>query len=63
VRVVHPRCALAEGWATALNVLGPEEGFTLAQTQGLAALFLVREPDGEHTERITDAMRAIVGGR
>lgn len=62
VSVVHPRCALADGWATALNVLGPDDGFALAQAQGLAALFLVRETDGTHTEKVTDAMRAILGG-
>ncbi|MGK0361715.1 MAG: thiamine biosynthesis lipoprotein [Bradymonadia bacterium] len=61
VSVVHPRCAIADGWATALNVLGPQEGFALAQTQGLAALFLVRGADGVHTEKMTDAMRAILG--
>lgn len=62
VSVLHPRCALADGWATALNVLGPEEGYALAESQGLAALFLVRAEDGSHTERSTPAMRAIMGG-
>ena len=61
VSVVHPRCALADGWATALNVLGPEEGYALAEAQGLAALFLVRAADGTHTEKTTAAMRAILG--
>ena len=43
------------GLATALNVLGPEEGFALAEAEELAALFLVRRPNG-FEERYTSAM-------
>jgi thiamine biosynthesis lipoprotein len=32
----------ADGWATALHVLGPEDGFALARARGIAALFVVR---------------------
>lgn len=46
VSVVHPVCALADAWATALFVAGPERGLALAREQGLAALFIVREPGG-----------------
>ncbi len=47
VTVVHPTsAALADGWATALNVLGPDEGLALAEQLGLAAYFLVRTDDG-----------------
>jgi len=38
-------CMTADGWATALSVLGPEEGLALARDQGLAALFVLRDGD------------------
>ena len=44
VTVVHASVAAADAWATALMVLGPEEGLTLARREGLAALFIVRAP-------------------
>lgn len=46
VSVVHPRCAVADAWATALVVLGPEEGYETAAREDLAVLFLIREDDG-----------------
>ncbi|MBU0553852.1 FAD:protein FMN transferase [Myxococcota bacterium] len=57
VSVLHPRCALADGWATALNVLGPEEGFKLATREGLAALFITREGE-RFQQRATAAFEA-----
>jgi len=42
VTVVHASVAAADAWATALMVLGPEEGLALARREGLAALFIVR---------------------
>ncbi len=56
VTVVHPSAMLADGLATALNVLGPDEGFALAEAEGLAALFLIRRPNG-FEERYTSAMQ------
>lgn len=46
VTVVVGSAALADAWATALNVLGPDDGLALAEREGLAALFLVREDGG-----------------
>jgi thiamine biosynthesis lipoprotein len=46
VTVLASSTMWADGWATALLVLGPERGFALAQSQGLAALFIVRGEDG-----------------
>lgn len=43
VSVVADDCMTADAWATALMVLGPDEGYNVAQQQGVAALFLVRE--------------------
>ncbi len=46
VTVVHRQAVYADALATGLSVLGPEEGFALSKRQGLAAYFIVREPDG-----------------
>ena len=45
VSVVARSCAEADAWATALMVLGPEEGARLARREGLEALFLMRTPE------------------
>ena len=58
VTVLHSRCMLADAWATALTVLGPEAGLALACEQGLAARFLTRGPDG-FEEVFTPAMAAM----
>ena len=47
----------ADGWATALTVLGSDAGHALAQRLGLAARFLDRSDDGLQ-ERMTDAFQA-----
>jgi len=59
VSVVHPSCATADGMATALNVLGPDEGYALALEQNLPALFIVRAPDGTFIEKVTPQFEAI----
>ena len=58
VSVVHPRCMVADAYATALLVLGPEEGLALAQEEGLAAYFLVRN-DWGFEELATEGFRKI----
>jgi FAD:protein FMN transferase len=64
--VVHPPMAVsvvadtameADAWATALLVLGPERGYALAQSRGLAAL-LVTAAGPAFDVRATDALRA-----
>lgn len=57
VTVISPSAMLADGWATALTVLGPEAGLALANEQGLPALFIVRTATG-FEERYTDAFSA-----
>jgi len=59
VSVLHSSAALADGWATALNVLGPDEGLALARKHDMAALFLVRGPGGRFEERSTPAFAAL----
>ena len=46
VSVIDRTCARADGLATALLVLGPEEGYPLAIEEDLAVLFLVHEGGG-----------------
>jgi FAD:protein FMN transferase len=62
VSVVAGDCTRADAWSTALFVLGPERGLAAALGQGLAAYFVVRQPDGSFTERQTPAFAAL-GGR
>lgn len=45
VTVVARTCAEADAWATALMVLGPDKGATLARRSWLDALFLLRDDD------------------
>lgn len=46
VTVIAPTCAEADAWATALMVMGVDEGLRFAQQAQLQALFLTRQPDG-----------------
>jgi thiamine biosynthesis lipoprotein len=46
VTVVHPSGAVADAWATALLVLGPEVGPDVASRAGVAALFVTRADTG-----------------
>lgn len=55
VSVIDPLCVRADAIATALMVLGPDAGYTLAAGQDWPALFLVRRPDGTLEERATPA--------
>jgi len=62
VTVLHEDCELADAWATALDVLGPEEGYNLAEKKGLAAMFIIRERDGIFVEKMTASFTAFTGG-
>lgn len=46
VTVIAPTCAMADAWATALMVAGPEAGASLARQAGLDVLFLLRDAAG-----------------
>lgn len=59
VSVVAPDCGYADAMATALIVLGPERGLTLATERGIAAHFIVREPDGTLRDLPTPAFAAL----
>jgi len=49
VSVIADDCMTADGWATALNVLGPQEGLKLAERLGLDTLLMLRDPSGGYT--------------
>ncbi|APZ97888.1 thiamine biosynthesis protein ApbE [Sphingopyxis sp. QXT-31] len=54
VTVLHRSCTMADGWATALTVLGAEAGVALADEQELAACILAN--GREHVSRAWAAM-------
>ena len=56
VTVLHRQCAMADGWATALTVLGPAAAIALADTEELAVCVVVG--DREHISRAWRAMLA-----
>ena len=63
VTVVHDSAMAADGWSTALMVLGPDEGLALADRLGLAARLVRRRPPAEgggFEERFSAAMRALM---
>ena len=60
VTVLHATAMQADGLATALDVLGPDEGYTLAVREGLAAYLLVRGEDGGFEVRATPAFSALL---
>lgn len=61
VSVVADDCTRADAWSTALFVQGPEQGYDTAARLGLAAYFVVRQPDGSFSERQTAAFAALGG--
>lgn len=54
VTVLHRSCMMADGWATALTILGPDEAIALADAQQLAASMVVG--DREFVSRAWQAM-------
>ena len=60
VSVIAERCSLADARSTALAVLGPQDGYTLAVEQGWAARFVTDDGAGRLVERETPAFTAAV---
>ena len=46
VSVIHQRCMLADAYATAINAMGPEEGFKLAEKEKLPVFMIIKTADG-----------------
>ena len=51
VTILSKSCLEADGLATAIDVLGPEEGFQFAYEKNIAAYFIVRNHDNYSTEQ------------
>ncbi|KPD11745.1 FAD:protein FMN transferase [Phaeobacter sp. 11ANDIMAR09] len=49
VTVLAENAMMADGWATALLALGQERGLRIAESEGLAVLFIARSPDSGAT--------------
>ena len=60
VTVIDKSCARADGLATALAVLGPEEGYRFAAAHDVAALLLVRTDEEGLVERVTPALERLL---
>jgi thiamine biosynthesis lipoprotein len=60
VSVIHASCMTADGLATALGVLGPVEGFELAERLDIPAFFLIRVADGVFEEMQTSVWTALI---
>jgi thiamine biosynthesis lipoprotein len=60
--VLHDNAMLADAWATALTVLGPDRGLVLADREGIAARFVERLPgqDPAFAETISAAMARMI---
>lgn len=54
--VLHRQCIRADGWATALTVLGPQAGVSLADAHGLAACIIAGD-----REYLSHAWREMLG--
>ena len=60
VTVLNQRAMVADGWATAMSVLGWEEGLAVAEEEGLAVLF-VREVEGALESRESSRFTTLTG--
>jgi thiamine biosynthesis lipoprotein len=59
VSVCHPKAMIADAWATALTVLGPDPGLETATREALAARWILRDGDG-FREVLTPALEAML---
>lgn len=60
VTVLHESAMLADAWATAITVLGPQDGMALAERQNLAVLMVERTGPGAGREHATSALLAML---
>jgi len=54
--VIHTSCVYADAMATAIIVLGPEDGYELALRENLPAFLIIREKDS-FVEKMTPAFK------
>ena len=51
--MIHPNCALADAYSTAIMVLGEKDGLAFAEKLKLPVLLLIHGEQGEIIERQT----------
>lgn len=61
VTVISPTTMTADAWSTALMVLGPDDGFRLAERLALTALFIVKTDRGLQETYTTPFGQKLVG--
>ena len=61
VTVADSNCAMADGWATTLLVLGPYKGYELAVSRKIAAMFIERSGDTFIVKQTLDFERLMAG--
>lgn len=59
VTVIQDSCMVADGMATAIDVMGPERGFAFALKLKLSAFLIVRE-ENEYVERMTPEFKSLL---
>ncbi len=59
VSVLAATCAKADAWATALNVLGPDQGMKLAEARDMPVFMLVRDDKGAFVGRASKDWPAV----
>jgi thiamine biosynthesis lipoprotein len=59
VTVIHDSCMVADGLATAINVMGPENGYKFALDRELPVLLIVRGNEG-FKEQMTPQFQEIL---
>ncbi len=62
VTVLSDTCMDADAWATALTVLGSEQGLKVAEERQIAALFIIKTADG-FSEKSTSAFSRFFKGK
>lgn len=59
VTVLHDTCMIADAYATAIDVLGPDDGYNFAVNQELAVFMIVRDSDA-FIEKMTPELEKIL---
>ena len=59
VTVIHPSCMMADAFATAIDVLGPEDGLKLAKQQNLTVFMIIKTKNG-FIEKMTPSFKEFI---
>jgi thiamine biosynthesis lipoprotein len=59
ITVIHESCMMADAYATAINVLGLDDGMALAKKQNLPAFFVVKTKNG-FQEEMTESFKQYI---